>query len=112
MFAGVKPLEGQTEEGGSTDVAEVSWVAPTLLVSVATSPLGAPWHAWPVVASGGMSIGHKGMVRAAKVMAATMADLYEQPAALAAVLADFKMRKGDTVYRPYLPAGPPPRPKD
>ena len=112
MFADVKPLEGQTEEGGSTDVADVSWAAPTLLVSVATSPLGAPWHAWPVVASGGMSIGHKGMVRAAKVIAATMADLYEQPAALAAVQADFKARKGDTVYRPYIPAGPPPLPKD
>jgi aminobenzoyl-glutamate utilization protein B len=112
MFAGVKPLEGQTAEGGSTDVADVSWVVPTLHVSVATSPLGVPWHAWPVVASSGMSIGHKGMVRAAKVMAATMVDLYEQPAALAAVQADFMARKGDTVYRPYIPAGPPPLPKD
>jgi len=74
MFTGVKPLEGQQAEGGSTDVADVSWVVPTLHVSVATSPLGAPWHAWPVVASGGMSIGHKGLLRAAKVMAATMAD--------------------------------------
>ncbi len=33
-------------------------------------------------------------------------------AALAAVQADFKARKGDTVYRPYVPAGPPPLPKD
>jgi aminobenzoyl-glutamate utilization protein B len=112
MFAGVKPLEGQQAEGGSTDVADVSWVIPTLHVSVATSPLGAPWHAWPVVASGGMSIGHKGMLRAAKVMAATMTDLYEQPATLAAVQAEFKTRKGDTVYVPYIPAGPPPLPKD
>jgi len=112
MFAGVKPLEGQQAEGGSTDVADVSWVAPTLHVSVATSPQGAPWHAWPVVASGGMSIGHKGMVRAAKVMAATMVDLYEQPALLAEVKADFEARKGDTVYRAYIPDGPPPLPKD
>jgi aminobenzoyl-glutamate utilization protein B len=112
MFTGVKPLEGQQAEGGSTDVADVSWVVPTLHVSVATSPLGAPWHAWPVVASGGMSIGHKGMLRAAKVMAATMADLYEQPASLAAVQAEFKAKKGDTVYVPYIPEGPPPLPKD
>lgn len=112
MFTGVKPLEGQQAEGGSTDVADVSWVIPTLHVSVATSPLGAPWHAWPVVASGGMSIGHKGLQRAAKVMAATMVDLYEQPATLAAVQAEFKARKGDTVYVPYIPAGPPPLPKD
>ena len=112
MFTGVKPLEGQQAEGGSTDVADVSWVVPTLHVSVATSPLGAPWHAWPVVASGGMSIGHKGMLRAAKVMAATMADLYEQPATLASVQAEFKAKKGDTVYVPYIPEGPPPLPKD
>jgi aminobenzoyl-glutamate utilization protein B len=112
MFTGVKPLEGQQAEGGSTDVGDVSWVVPTLHVSVATSPLGAPWHAWPVVASGGMSIGHKGMVRAAKVMAATMVDLYEQPEALAAVQSEFRTRKGDTIYVPYIPAGPPPLPKD
>ena len=112
MFTGVKPLEGQQAEGGSTDVGDVSWVVPTLHVSVATSPLGAPWHAWPVVASGGMSIGHKGMVRAAKVMAATMVDLYEQPEALAAVQSEFRTRKGDTIYVPYIPEGPPPLPKD
>lgn len=112
MFEGVKPLEGQEPEGGSTDVADISWVAPTLHVSVATSPVDAPWHAWPVVAAGGMSIGHKGMVQASKVLAATMVDLYEQPQALAAIQAEFKAKKGDTVYRPYIPDGPPPVPED
>jgi aminobenzoyl-glutamate utilization protein B len=112
MFGGVRPLDGQQAEGGSTDVADVSWVAPTLHVSIATAPQGAPWHAWPVVAAGGMSIGHKGMVRAAKVLAATMVDLYEQPEALAAVKADFKAKKGEVVYRPYVPDGPPPLPRD
>jgi aminobenzoyl-glutamate utilization protein B len=111
MFTGVKPLEGQQPEGGSTDVADVSWVVPTLHLSVATSPHAAPWHAWPVAASGGMSIGHKGMLLAARTLAATMVDLYEQPAALEAVRAEFKARKGDTVYRSYVPDGPPPLPK-
>jgi aminobenzoyl-glutamate utilization protein B len=111
MFTGVKPLEGQQPEGGSTDVADVSWVVPTLHLSVATSPIAAPWHAWPVAASGGMSIGHKGMLLAARTLAATMVDLYEQPAALEAVRAEFKVRKGDTVYRSYVPDGPPPLPK-
>ena len=112
MVAGVEPLEGQVAEGGSTDVGDVSWVAPTLHVSVATSPQGAPWHAWPVVASAGMSIGHKGMVRAAKVLAATMVDLYQQPAALAAVQAEFRAKRGDVKYQSYVPPGPPPLPKD
>ena len=112
MYAGVLPLEGQPEEGGSTDVGDISWVAPTLHVTVATAPEGAPWHAWPVVATGGMSIGHKGMLRASRVLAATMVDLYERPEALAAVQADFKAKKGDVQYRPYVPDGPPPLPKD
>jgi aminobenzoyl-glutamate utilization protein B len=112
MFTGVKPLDGQVPEGGSTDVADVSWITPTLHVTVATSPLGAPWHAWPVVATGGMSIGHKGLLRAARTLAATMVDLYEQPESLAAVQAEFKARKGDVVYQSYAPQGPPPLPKD
>jgi aminobenzoyl-glutamate utilization protein B len=112
MFEGVKPLEGQPEEGGSTDVGDVSWIVPTLHVSVATAPVDAPWHGWPVVATGGMSIGHKGMIRAAKVLAATMTDLYEQPGTLAAVQDEFKTKRGDVVYLSYVPAGPPPVPKD
>ncbi|HWJ07152.1 MAG TPA: amidohydrolase [Steroidobacteraceae bacterium] len=111
MFGGIKPLEGQVAEGGSTDVADVSWIAPTLHVSVATSPKDAPWHAWPVVATGGMSIGHKGLVQASKVLAATMVDLYEQPRTLAAIQAEFKAKKGDTAYKAYVPDGPPPVPE-
>ena len=85
---------------------------PTLNLTVVTAPKGVPWHAWPVVASGGMSIGHKGLVLAAKTLAATMVDLYEQPAALADVRADFESRKGEVVYQAWIPDGPPPLPKD
>ncbi len=112
MKTEILALEGQELEGGSTDVGDVSWVAPTLHVSVATSPLDAPWHAWPVVATGGMSIGHKGMLLAAKTLAATMVDLYQQPEALAAVRDEFASSKGDIVYRAYIPDGPPPIPAD
>jgi aminobenzoyl-glutamate utilization protein B len=112
MATGIKPVEQQTEEGGSTDVGDISWVAPTLNLSIATSPVGAPWHAWPVVATAGMSIGHKGMLTAAKVLAATMTDLFERPEAFAAVQAEFKARRGGVVYQSYVPDGPPPVPKD
>jgi aminobenzoyl-glutamate utilization protein B len=59
-----------------------------------------------------MSIGHKGMVRAAKALAATMADLYEQPETLAAIRAEFEAKRAGTVYQSYSPPGPPPLPKD
>ena len=112
LATGIKSVEEQEEQGGSTDVGDVSWVVPTLNLSVVTSPLDAPWHAWPVTATSGMSIGHKGMLTAAKVLAATMVDLYERPDALAAVQAEFKARKGDVTFKAYVPDGPPPIPKD
>jgi aminobenzoyl-glutamate utilization protein B len=111
MDAAVGPLEGQEKEGGSTDVGDVSWNAPTLHVSVVTAPRGVPWHAWPVVAAGGMSIGHKGMVLAAKTLAVTMVDLLDDPAALAAVRAEFAAKTKGFVYQPFIPDGPPPVPK-
>jgi aminobenzoyl-glutamate utilization protein B len=98
-------------EGGSTDVGDVSWVVPMLGLSVTTAPLDAPWHAWPVVACGGMSIGHKGLVYAAKALAATMVDLYEDPKIVQAIQAEFKEKTKGIVYKPFIPDGPPPLPK-
>ncbi len=107
----IDPLEGQEKEGGSTDVGDVSWNVPTLHLSVATAPRGVPWHAWPVVASGGMSIGHKGLMQASKTLAATMVDLFDDPAARAAVRAEFEAKTKGFVYKPAVPPGPPPLPK-
>jgi aminobenzoyl-glutamate utilization protein B len=111
MDATIGPLEGQEQEGGSTDVGDVSWNVPTLHVSVATAPRDVPWHAWPVVAAGGMSIGHKGLVLAAKTLALTMVDLFDDPAARGTVRAEFERKTQGFVYKPYIPDGPPPVPK-
>jgi aminobenzoyl-glutamate utilization protein B len=108
----VTPLEQPLPDppGGSTDVGDVSWLVPTLHLSVTTAP-DSIWHAWPVVASGGMSIGHKGLVYAAKTMAMTMVDLFEDAKAREAVQAEFKEKTKGFVYKSYVPAGPPPVPK-
>src|SRR5438874_1091035 len=81
LNAAIKPFEANPgpAEGGSTDVADISWNMPTIHLSVATAPIGAPWHGWSVVACGGMSIGHKGMILASKALAATMIDLFADP---------------------------------
>jgi len=103
----IHPLEGQEPEGGSSDVGDVSYNVPTLHFSVTTAPRRVPWHSWYVVAAGGMSIGHKGMVQAAKVLAATMVDLYENPHLIEEIKADFREKMKGRTYKAYIPAGPP-----
>jgi aminobenzoyl-glutamate utilization protein B len=110
LHSKVEPLEETKENagGGSTDVGDVSWVVPVIRLSAATAPIGTPWHSWAVVACGGMSIGHKGMLHASKTLALTMVDLFEDPKKVEAVKAEFKQRKGDHVYKGLIPDGPPP----
>ncbi|WP_422861194.1 amidohydrolase [Flagellimonas sp. W118] len=93
--------------GGSTDVGDVSWNVPNINLSVTVAPKDTPWHSWAVVACGGMSIGHKGMVYASKAMAMTMADLFENPKLIDKVKEEFKTRKGDEKYEAMID-GPPP----
>ena len=109
LLTAVKPFEENPgpPDGGSTDVADVSWSVPVINLSVTTAPAGAPWHGWSVVACSGMSIGHKGMVHAAKALAATMVDLFLDPAAVAAVRAEFAGQTAGITYAPYVPDGPP-----
>lgn len=111
LNSAIKPLEGQVPEGGSTDVGDVSWVVPMLHLSVTTAPEDTPWHSWPVVACAGMSIGHKGMLHAAKALGATMVDLFENPAALAEIREEFTKKTAGQKYKPYIPDGPPPVPR-
>ncbi len=93
--------------GGSTDVADVSWNVPNINLSVTVAPKDTPWHSWAVVACSGMSIGHKGMIQAAKTMSMTMVDLFQQPKLVQEIKAEFKERKGDEVYTPMI-EGPAP----
>ncbi len=114
MSVGVMPFEETKEHpgGGSTDVGDVSWVVPEIRLSVSTAPANTPWHSWAVVACGGMSIGHKGMVYAAKAMAMTMVDLYKNEDLRKDIRTEFEERKGDYVFKAMLPDGPPPVPVD
>ncbi len=121
--AGVEPegLDGSIQpwretaadpEGGSTDVGDVSWVVPVINMTATTAPVGVPWHGWAVVASGGTSIGHKGMMLAAKSMAATAVDLFADPDALAGVRREFEEKTAGHVYQSFVTADTPPLPAD
>jgi aminobenzoyl-glutamate utilization protein B len=99
----------QSDAGGSTDVGDVSWVVPNSGFSTATWVPGTPAHSWQAVAAGGMSIGHKGMVNAAKTIAMTVYDLLTTPTLVAGARAEFERKRGASfVYRPLIGERKPP----
>ena len=112
MDSAINPLLDTKENpgGGSTDVGDVSWNVANINLGVTTAPKDTPWHSWAVVACGGMSIGHKGMLYSSEAMSMTMLDLFENPALVDKVKAEYKERKGDEVYKAIIPEGPPPIP--
>ena len=82
-----KPIGSQAEvlpwepsmASASSDVADVSWVVPYAQFYAATWVPGTPSHSWQAVAAGGTSIGLKGMAVAAKTLAMTAVDIFEDP---------------------------------
>ena len=89
---------------GSTDVSDVSWVTPAMEFSTACCILGTPGHSWQFTAQSGMSIGHKGLIFASKVIAASSIDLLTKPDLLKRVREEWKERLTGRVYKPPIPA--------
>jgi aminobenzoyl-glutamate utilization protein B len=88
---------------GSTDVGDVSWLVPTVGFTTATWVPGTPAHSWQAVAAGGMSIGYKGMLLAARLLARTAQDLYQDPALVKAAKDELLERRGaDFKYQALL----------
>ncbi|MBA4054615.1 MAG: amidohydrolase [Marivirga sp.] len=86
----------QIKDGvASTDVADVSWVAPTVGLSTATWVPGTPAHSWQAVAAGGTTIGFKGMMVAAKTMAFTAIDLFESPGIIEESWKELRNKRGE-----------------
>ena len=92
----VMPFSTKLESmGGSTDVGDVSWAVPTVGLGAATWVPGTPAHSWQAVAAGGMSIGPKGMMVAAKTLALTAIDLFKDPALIKTAQADWLKARGE-----------------
>ena len=89
--------------GGSTDVGDVSWAVPTAGMSAATWVPGTGAHSWQAVAAGGMSIGKKGMLVAAKTIALTAVDIFRNPDVTQKAMNELNQSRGNNfVYEPLL----------
>lgn len=97
----VKSYKSGLSFPASTDVGDVSWVVPTAGLSTATWVPGVPAHSWQAVACNGMSIGHKGMINAAKTIAMTAQNLYQNPGIIEKAKTELYDRRGtkEFVYK-------------
>jgi aminobenzoyl-glutamate utilization protein B len=94
--------EGEVSHG-STDVSDVSWQCPTMEFGTSTYVLGTPGHSWQNVTLSGMSIGHKSLFFASKIIAATGIDLMTSPEMLEDAWDELERRKAGREYESPIP---------
>jgi len=90
----LKPLETGQRGNGSTDAGDASWTVPTVGMITATWVPGTGAHTWQAVPEGGTAIGHKGMIVAAKSMALTAVEPFENASILTKARTEFDLRLG------------------
>ena len=106
----VEPLAEKPEppRGGSTDVAEVSWIVPTVGFQVTTAAAEVPWHSWATTACHGTEAGRKGAVVAAKIIATMGTELLTNPDLIQKAKAFFDKATGGKPYKSPIPLDQPP----
>jgi len=88
---------------GATDVGDLSQVVPTGALVTTCFPTCTPGHSWVNTACGGMSIGHKGLMHAAKALALTAASLYTDKKTLEKAHEEFETQMIGKTYTPLIP---------
>jgi len=90
---------------GATDVGDLSQCAPTGELNTACFPTCTPGHSWVNTAAGGMSIGHKGMLHAAKALALSAAALFSDAGLVNDVREEFERAMAGKTYQALIPEG-------
>jgi aminobenzoyl-glutamate utilization protein B len=90
---------------GSTDVGDVSWVAPTGQIFTTCWALGSPGHSWQIVAQGKMGIGQRGMLYAGKVMALSALEFMQNRGLREQAGQEFRQRRAAARYVSPIPPG-------
>ena len=106
MHAEITPFDPDAapESGGSTDVANISWVCPTIDLNVANWPMNIPAHSWASTAASGSEAAYKAMIVASKVLACAGVDVLTQPDLVAEMRAEFEESAATFPY--VSPVGP------
>jgi len=89
--------------GGFNDNGDVSWVTPFISVRGGTYVNGISGHSWQQTSLAASSIGHKGLVTMAKVIAIASLELMSSPELLTKVRQEFEEKKRGRTYQAVLP---------
>ena len=92
-----KPSDTQVG-GGSSDVGEVTLIAPTATLNFPGGVPGEIGHHWSTVACGYGTAAWKGLNAGAKVMAATALDLLTKPKLLEEIKSEFAEYSKDHIH--------------
>jgi aminobenzoyl-glutamate utilization protein B len=92
---------------GSTDVGDVSWIAPVAQLWCAAWPVGTPSHTWQAVAANG-DFAARAAVYAAKVLAGTAYDLLSNPSLLETAAEELRSTRPHEYESPLPEAAEPP----
>jgi aminobenzoyl-glutamate utilization protein B len=103
LGANFPPLDGDVVFKGATDVGDLSQVAPTGAFWTACFPTCTPGHSWASTATDGMSIGHKGLMHAARILALTGAEMFTDHTHFEKAQAEFKEMMSGKTYQPLIP---------
>jgi len=108
LATAVMPYRERNGGTASSDIAEVSAVAPLAELNVAARPLGTAAHHWAETACAAHPIGYRAMMVAAKVLAASAVDLLADPSLVKSARDDFqKETKGKPYASPLAPDAKP-----
>jgi aminobenzoyl-glutamate utilization protein B len=91
------------QKGGSSDVGDVTLIAPTATVKYPVRVPGSYSHHWSVTSAASGSISRKGIVTGATVVAFSAFDLLTNPAVFGKIRSEFEALSKERPYRSFLP---------
>jgi aminobenzoyl-glutamate utilization protein B len=97
------PLKKAVQGSSTNDSGDICWTVPHGRITFPANVPGIRAHHWTAAIATATSIAHKGTVAGAKVLAASMVDLFTNPELLEKTKKTFAEEMAGTEYKPLLP---------
>lgn len=104
-LSGISEPRENPVSGGSDDIGDISWNVPTVTLRYPSNVRGLQGHHWSSAMAMATPIAHKGATVGAKVVAATMLDLIQDPSLVRDAQSYFDdIQTAEVQYEPFISA--------